>query len=874
VGELVRELACDPQLGLTQREARQRWERWGPNTVVAQRPTSACTLFLRQLADTMVLVLLGATAVSLLLGEWGDGVTILAIVLLNAVLGLVQESRAQQALRALERLNAPACVVLRDGLPRQLSATELVPGDVILLEAGSRVPADARVLEAAGLAVDESLLTGESRPAGKGPGTHPPDTPAAERSNVVHLGTAVVRGRGKALVVATGMRTQLGRIAELIRTRREEPTPLQRRLEELGKYLVAACLALCAGVVAVGIARGEAPYRMLLVGVSLAVAAIPEGLPAVVTIALAVGVQRMIRRRAVIRRLPAVETLGCATVVVTDKTGTLTRNELAVRRLFVGERLLRPQGRGFVGESGQVWPAQDRALELALLAGALCNDASIAAGREWGDPTEVALLREAARAGIIPELRRWERLAEVPFEPERRHMRVRCRTGREQAAYLKGAPEVVLGKCSFWQRNREREGLDDAAVGRIQAAAEAMADGALRVLALAWQPLPAGGGGQVPPAGYTFLGLVGLADPPRPEVGEALARCRRAGIRVLMATGDHPRTAAALAEEVGLTDPPVRVRQGRELEELEPAALGRAVEECAVWARVSPGQKLRLVEALHRQGRVVAMTGDGVNDAPALKAADIGVAMGRGGTDVAREAADMVLADDNFATIVAAVEEGRAVYDNVRKFVRYLLACNTGEVLVMLLAVAIGLPVPLLPLQILWVNLVTDGLPALALGVDPREPGIMERPPRPGSESIFARGLAGKILGRGLLIAAGTLAVFTWGMISGDLALARTLALAALAVSQLFHSFDCRSERRSILELGLTGNPYLLGAVGFSGALLLLAIYGPGMERVFGTVPLDAGEWAAVLGVSAAGSAAFALQRGAGRRSARRRLVG
>jgi Ca2+-transporting ATPase len=858
--EVLLALRTDGRRGIEPDEALNRLSEAGPNELESAPPTPWWRIFLNQFRDFMVLVLLAATAISFALHETGDAITIVAIVLMNAVLGFLQEFRAERAVDTLKALTAPVARVVRGGEIQQVEARTLVPGDVMVLEAGDRVPADARLLEAWALEVDESALTGESHPVLKTvEAVRDPALPIGDRRSLLYMGTALTRGRARAVVVATGMRTEMGRIAHLIDTAEEEPTPLQRRLEQLGKILVGLSLAIVLVVVVTGIVRGEPLYQMFLTGVSLAVAAIPEGLPAIVTVALALGIQRMIRSHAIVRRLPAVETLGSVTVIASDKTGTLTKNQMtAVAVLAGGQEYGRAPGGGLRDLAGQ-GPGDDvsllmRAVILSSTA-ALdeAGDAGSASGT--GDPTELALLRAAWEAGEVPSRVRAEHqiLGEIPFESERRRMAVAVRDRKEQAfVYVKGAPDVVLGLCRFVREDGRLVPLDAGRRTRVTEANERMAGEALRVLAVAYRPLGAQPGQDAEwERDLVLLGLVGMIDPPRPEAIDAVRQCHRAGIRTIMITGDHPKTAAAIARQMGiLTDAgDGEVVTGRDLDGMDDQVLADTVLSARVFARVSPPHKLRVVRALKRLGHVVAMTGDGVNDAPAVKEADIGVAMGITGTDVTKEASAMILTDDNFATIVRAVREGRAIYDNIRKFIRYLLSCNVGEVLVMFLAAFLGLPLPLLPIQILFVNLVTDGLPAMALGVDPPAPGGMERPPRPPGESIFARGLGSKIAIRGMLIGVATLAVFAWAIGAGGLGIreARTLALATLIMSQLFHVFDARAEDRNFLEVGLWSNPWAVLAVSTSVAMLLAIVYQPGLRELFRTDPLTLSDWALVV---------------------------
>ena len=922
-GQALAELAADPAGGLSEREAQRRLDEIGPNQLTAAEKTPWWQMLLAQFKDFMVLVLLAATAVSYVMGETADAITIVVIVVLNAVLGFAQEYRAEQSLEALKQLAAPTARIRRDGQEMEAAARDLVPGDILLLEAGDKVPADARLLEASGLEVEEAALTGESLPVRKSPGwTGAPDVGIGDRRNMVFMGTTVTRGRALALVAETGMTTEMGRIADLMQQVEIEETPLQRRLEQLGKWLVLACLFVCALVVAAGLLRSdnltsEEVTSLFMAGVSLAVAAIPEGLPAIVTVALALGVQRMIKRSAIVRRLQAVETLGCATVICSDKTGTLTKNEMMVRAAWAGGTRFDVTGDGyrpsgdFLADGHAIRPLEEPALAQMLKTAAICSNAQLiqasggkksllkkmaggASRGEWtvqGDPTEGALVVAATKAGYRPDkLQQWhQRLMEIPFESERRRMSVLTRSeDGEAAVHLKGAPDTVLELATHIFVHGKVEPLTDQLKRTILAENDRMASQALRVLGVAFRPI----GAKVPiavPQGddfnpdqaaavwereLIFLGLVGMIDPPRPEVKKAVQSAHRAGIRTVMITGDHPATALAVAHELTITGEEGRAVTGRQLDVMSDQELVETVQTVKVFARVSPQHKLRIVRAFKSLGEIVAMTGDGVNDAPAVKEADIGVAMGRTGTDVTKEASAMILSDDNFATIVAAVEEGRGIYDNIRKFIRYLLSCNTGEVLTMFLAALMKLPLPLLPIQILFVNLVTDGLPAMALGVEKPEPDVMKRSPRRPDEGVFARRLGHKILGRGMLIGLGTLGAFltcvalaapTPGIARlADPAIlerARTMALATLVCAQLIHVFDCRSEWRSIFDNNLFGNPWLVAAVASSLTALLMSLYWAPMATVFGTAPLTAPDWLIVLGFASAGEILVALRR-------------
>lgn len=886
--QVLTELKSDGKRGLTAKEAERRLRQCGPNELEQEPPPSAWQIFWAQFQDFMILVLLGATAISFVLGEVVDAVAILAIVFGNAILGFVQEYRAERSLEALQELTAPLATVIRDGKTQRIDARDLVPGDIVVLEGGDRVPADIRLLETSVFQVEEAALTGESVPVDKDDRFAPKgEIPLGDRRNMAYMGTIVTKGRAVGVVVATGMDTEIGKIAELIGDYEDDGTPLQNRLEQLGRWLLAGCLLIVAMVFAAGVLRGFSVYRMFLVGVSLAVAAIPEGLPAVVTIALAVGVQRMIRRNAIIRKLPAVETLGCATVICSDKTGTLTQNQMTVTEVVLPSGRLEVTGSGYsprgeVLQNGSPVDIGQTHLQLAAKVCAICNHAELRhSGRVGmmqsirqrfrggldsdryeliGDPTEGALLVLAAKLGqsLDQSVRRGRVIGEIPFESDRKRMTVVTQENHRTTAWVKGAPDVILPLCDRIQDGERARSITHHDRRAMAAANNDMAKRALRVLALAYRDVPVSSGRRVGDPGMTeaelesklvFVGLVGMIDPPRPEVKQAVKTAAAAGIRSIMVTGDHLQTAEAVARQLGLIGERQTGVTGDALDAMDDDELQRVVKTTSVFARVSPRHKLRIVKALKASGEVVAMTGDGVNDAPAVKEADIGVSMGKTGTDVTKEASAMVLADDNYATIVAAVEEGRGIYDNIRKFIRYLLGCNVGEVLTMFLGTMLSLPLPLVPIQILWMNLVTDGLPAIALGVDPPDPTVMHRPPRPANEGVFARRLHLKIIARGSLIGICTLFVFMYELYMGsrDVDTARTMAFTALVMAQFFYVFQCRSEQYGIFELGLSSNPYLVLAVMVSFCMQLAVLYLPWLQPVFKTVALDAFQWVVVL---------------------------
>jgi P-type Ca2+ transporter type 2C len=893
VEDVIAALGGDSQRGLSEDDARSRLERYGANELATGKAVPAWRRFITQFQDVLVILLLVATAISA--GLWAverdaawpyEAFAIFAIVLLNAVLGFVQESRAEAALAALRAMSAAHATVIRAGARRSIPAAEIVPGDIALIEEGDTIAADARLLESAALQTAEAALTGESLPVTKDAAPIAEDVPLGDRGNMVFSGTAVTYGRGKAIVIATGMHTEMGRIAGLLKATPDEPTPLQRELDRTGKVLglvvIAIAAVMIATIVLVENVRGAAAlFEVLILGVALAVAAVPEGLPAIVTAVLSIGVQRMARRNAIVRHLAAVETLGSATVIASDKTGTLTRNEMTVRVVVTASGRATFEGSGYAPEgtvrADEGKPIGDELrveIERALAVADRANNASVQQqnGR-WtvqGDPTEAALLVAARKCGLSSEAleKRLPRVGEVPFSSERKLMSTIHRdTDQEHAGivFTKGAPDVLLARCAFEVFADGKRPLTPERRREILNVNEALAGDALRTLGVAGRWLDedvladyASRPDQRVEQSLVFAGLIGMIDPPRLEAKDAVARAKRAGIRPIMITGDHPRTAAVIAQELGISTDG-RTLTGAELENLSAADGSRAAAEVSVYARVNPEHKLRIVDALRRAGEVVAMTGDGVNDAPALKKADIGIAMGITGTDVSKEAADVVLADDNFATIVAAVAEGRAIFANIRKFLRYLLSSNIGEVMTMffgvLLATSIGLPteegrivLPLLATQILWINLVTDGAPALALGLDPADDTLMDQPPRPIGEGVITRHMWRGILFVGTIMAAGTLfaldASLPGGFVDGrgDLRYAQTMAFTTLMLFQLFNVINARSDEQSAF-VGLFMNHWLWAAIGGSLALQLLVVYAPFLQRAFGTTELSGRDW-------------------------------
>jgi len=826
-------LGSDAKRGLAPTEVAHRIEQYGPNLLQQGRQRGPLGILIDQFADFMILVLMAAAVLSGVIGDMADTLAIIAILLLNAIIGFTQEYRAERAMAALQRIAAPAATVIRGGNRETIAASALVPGDLVLMEAGNMVPADLRLVEAVRMRADEAALTGESVPVDKDAAMlAEADASLGDRRNMAYKGTIITYGRGSGIVVATGMQTQLGHIAALLAASGDSKTPLQKRLAYFGQRLAIFVLLICVVIFASGLARGEPPLLMLLTAVSLAVAAIPEALPAVVTIALALGAYRLVEHQALMRRLPSVETLGSITYICSDKTGTLTENRMRVEYCLLDGKVIAPeQAEGLVAEQ-------------LFTAIALCNDAAGGdAGGVTGDPTEVALHVAAQRAGFSRDAveRDAPRRAELPFDSTRMRMTTFHATVVGVQAYTKGAPEAVLPLCIQALAETGETSIDLVALG---SAAAAMAADGLRVLAVAcrrWDSIPDLNDVDAVETGLIFIGLVGLIDPPRSEAASAVEMCRSAGITPVMITGDHPATARAIARRLGIAGDDDVVITGRELAAMDDSALAERVLQARVYARVDPAQKIRVVEALQSRGQFVAMTGDGVNDAPALKRADIGVAMGRGGTDVAREASDMVLLDDNFATIVAAVRGGRRIYDNIRRFIKYVLTTNSAEVLLIFLAPFLGLPLPLLPLHILWVNLVTDGLPGLALTAEPAEPGIMRRPPRLPGESLFAHGMWQHILWVGALMGGLVLGLQYWGMASGN-ANWQTMVFTALTFAQLAHVMAIRSDRESLLTIGLFSNRPLVITVAVTIALQLSLIYIPVLNRIFDTTPLSASE--------------------------------
>ncbi len=867
VGDVAKRLSANTLSGLTRAEASRRLRTHGPNRIEEQQTRSIAAMIADQLSDVMILVLLAASVVAGFVGDIEDSIVIIVIVAVNAIIGFVQEYRAERALEALRGMVAPTARVLREGSQQIIPANDLVPGDLVQITEGDIVPADLRLLETTALRADESMLTGESVPVDKDAGiSMPTDAPVGDRSNMVFKGAIITHGRGVGLAVATGMASEFGRIAGMLGSLERTETPLQRRLARFSWWLSLAVIALCAVIFSFGLLRGEPPLLMFMTAVSLAVAAVPEALPAVITVALALGARDMMRQNALVRSLPAVETLGSVTTICSDKTGTLTQNKMEVERALVA------------GDAIKLDDASVRTPQVTTLltAMALCNDVELSAGEAMGDPTEIALAESAAEVGFLRKdlEERLPRIDEAAFDSERKRMTTLHRDGAGLRALTKGAPEVVLPLCTaVLGQPLDRQGLAPATAA-ILVEAERLAQEGLRVMAFAERRWPdAAEVAESPPAtlehDMTFIALVALLDPPRPEACAAVADCKRAGIRPVMITGDHPATAQQIGQRLGFIDRAEQVIAGPELKVLDDKALADRMIDVRVFARADPAQKIRIVKALQADGDIVAMTGDGVNDAPALKRADIGVAMGRGGTDVAREASSLVLLDDNFATIVGAVRAGRRIYDNVRKFIKYTMTSNSGEIWTIFLAPFFGLPIPLLPIHILWINLVTDGLPGLALAVEPEEDGLMRRAPRPPNESVFAHGMWQHIIWCGLAMGLICLATQAWAISTGREDSWQTMVFTVLTLSQMGHVLAIRSELAPLVSSRFFANRALLGAVGLTIALQLAIIYIPALNPIFKTVPLSAADLAICLILSSVVAGLVEIEKWFRRRAAR-----
>ncbi|MDO4542154.1 MAG: cation-translocating P-type ATPase [Bacillota bacterium] len=833
--EALKDLGSDREKGLTTGEAKKRLEKWGKNLIENKKRDRIILVFFRQFCDFMVMVLMGAAVISAACGEIVDAMMILAIILLNGILGFVQEYKAERSLESLKKLYTDESLVLRNGVKVTIPADDIVPGDIVVISQGDKAPADMRLLEAWNIEAEEAILTGEAHFVSKSVETIEGRVGISECKNMLFSGTTIVKGRGLALVTATAMNTEMGKIADLLSKAGNDPTPLQLRLKSLGKWLIAICVGICVIISLWGMVMGGDIFDMVLTGVSLGVASIPEGLPAIVTICLALGVWRLAKCNAIVKKLPAVETLGSTTVICTDKTGTLTENRMALAELFLDGAWLKPEPMTYKSSSS---------LGRSLKVMATCHSLHYADGEVEGDPTEVALFKGVK--AIDPDLTMTTKPdREIPFDSRRRMMS----TLVQDVSYVKGAPGAVMQCCHKILVDGGEKVLTGEIREQIRRQVEDRSSKGYRVLALAYRKGVTGA--EAMERDLVFLSLAALTDPIRADVFPAMAKAEAAGIKTVMITGDHNGTALAVAKALSMASEPSEVALGKDVQTIKGNS-GSELDKKRVFARVSPEDKMKIVRFYKDRGEVVAMTGDGVNDAPALKEADIGIAMGLGGADVTREAADFILADNNFASIVQAVEEGRGIYDNIRKFIRYLLSSNLGEVLTMFIAVAFGFPLPLVPLQILWINLATDGLPALALGLERPAPSLMQKKPRPKNEGIFAGGLGKKIFLRGILIGLTSIGVFLGSIIAwGEIDIARTMAFTALVFSQLFYVFDCRSEDESPFALGFFSNPYLTAAVVFSAGLQCLVLYVPWFQQVFHTVPLTLSQWGIILVLTA-----------------------
>jgi|TARA_B100001971_G_C18255706_1_gene581897 Ca2+-transporting ATPase len=844
--EVFKELNTQKE-GLTEKEVEKRLKKYGYNEIKEAKKISPLKIFLQQFNSAVVYILIAALLISLFLGERIDAIVIGIILILNALFGFYQEYRAEKSIEALKKLSSLKATVIREGKEKDIDAKLLVPGDIIKLETGDKIPADSRIFELINLQTQEAALTGESLPVKKGLNVLPEKTPLADRINMVFSGTIITSGKGKAIVTSTGMNGEIGKIAKLIEGAEEEATPLQKKLNMLGRRLGVITIIVSVIVFLGGILKGGSVLEFFIVAVSLAVAAIPEGLPAIVTIGLALSVKRMVKRNALIRKLPSVETLGSTTVICTDKTGTLTKNEMTVKKIYINGNVIDVTGSGyekkgkFLANNKEINPKE---MELLLRAGVLNNDAAFDGEQVIGDPTEAALIVSAAKAGIDRDIlqKKYPRKDEILFTSERKIMTTMHNINGEHIAYVKGAPEIVLNKCNSIYENGKIKKLTAIRKNEILEANKQFANHALRVLGFAYKTVMDKSRTE---KNLIFIGLQGMIDPPRDEVKDAITKCKKAGIKVVVITGDNEVTAKAVAHAIGIEG---RSITGKDLDKLKD--LTKYVDDITIYARVNPEHKIKIVDALKKKGHIVAMTGDGVNDAPALKKADIGIAMGITGTDVAKEASDVILTDDNFTSIVNAVEEGRGIYDNIKKFVSYLLSSNTGEVLTIFVAIMLGLPLPLIAIMILWNNLITDGLPALALSVDPPDPDIMERKPRKNHERIISNPIIVRLLIVGFTIMISTLTIFHFYSTEKYLAYAQTVALCTLMISQMFNVLNCRSEFNSLFKIGIFTNMKLWGAILFSVIMQIIAVQTPFFNTFLKTVPLTLMDWLYVVLIS------------------------
>lgn len=876
VEQVEQKLHVASNKGLNPKQVNQRRRQYGENALATQKSPSRWLLFLKQFQDFMVLVLLAATLIAGLLGEYIDAIAIMVIVLINAFIGFFQEQKAEKSMEKLKELSAPMANVLRNGKWEKRLSKEVVVGDIVKINSGDRIPADVRIIQSNSMETEESALTGESLPVMKHATAIPRDNlDAQDQANMGFMGTLVTRGSGIGIVVGTGMNTVMGQIASLMDNTKKVMTPLERKLAELGKVLIAVALLLTALVVVLGVLQGHSVYNMFLAGVSLAVAAIPEGLPAIVTVALSLGVQRMIRKKAIVRQLSAVETLGSASVICSDKTGTMTENQMTVKEIYLNGENIYVSGDGY-NLRGDYFLNNNKLngnypnLESMLLYGMLCNNASLFVKKGKynvdGDPTDGALLIAARKLGLTKDFgEKYRVIKEIPFDSDRKRMSVIVEDENGMRFLVtKGAPDVLLPRSAYVMNEAGRKVMLPADKNDIDQAMNGMADRAMRTIAIAMRPVSKNDSlnSASLEKDLTFIGLYGMIDPPRKEVKSAIEECKEAGIKTVMITGDHVKTAQAIAKNLNLLPEHGMVLEGYQLNEMSTNALEDIIEDVYVFARVTPEHKLKIVKAFQNRGHIVAMTGDGVNDAPAIKASNIGISMGISGTDVTKEASSLILMDDNFATIKSAIHEGRNIYENIRKFIRYLLASNVGEILVMLFAMMLAMPLPLVPVQILWVNLVTDGLPAMALGLDKSEEDVMKRKPRNPAEGIFARGLGYKIISRGILIGIVTLIAFMVAYQNNpdNLVYGQTVAFTTLVMAQLIHVFDCRSEK-SIFSRNPFENMYLVLAVLSSLLLLLVVIYWEPLQPIFHTTALGLRDWMFIGAMSAIPTVLFGFTK-------------
>ncbi|WP_128895934.1 cation-translocating P-type ATPase [Longirhabdus pacifica] len=867
VQEVTNELKTSPHDGLTQQEAEERLKKEGRNEFTENQKPTVLKLIWEQINSILIYILIAAAVISAVVGEIADAIIIFIVILLNAVIGVIQESKAEKSLEALKKMSTPKAVVKRDNVVQEIPSEELVPGDLVLIDAGRYIPADIRLTETANLKIEESSLTGESLPVDKEENwTGEPDTPLANQQNMAFMSTLSTYGRGEGVVVGTGMQTEIGKIAGMLNKQEKEMTPLQRKLASLGKFLGIAAIAISCIIFFIGYLQGREVLEMFLISVSLAVAAIPEGLPAIVTIVLALGVQRMIKRNAIIRKLPAVETLGAVSVICSDKTGTLTQNKMTVTHFYANGAYEKWEPEAIQQSS------TDTSKQLFLHAMVLCNDAVVTEEKEAGDPTEIALVRAGLQVNKDKrELEQtYERMYEIPFDSERKMMSTVYQVDEDLTLFAKGATESLLPRASHVHVNGEDVPITKQHIQHIHEAVDSMAKEALRVLAIAYKPLPSDVTLEpsIEDKDLVLLGLVGMIDPPREEAKDSIQQCKHAGIKTVMITGDNPKTALAIGKQLGMVDHHDEVMTGQQLEQINDEVLQEKCKTMHIFARVSPEHKVRIVQALRAEGHIVSMTGDGVNDAPSLKQADVGVAMGQSGTDVAKGAADIVLTDDNFSTIVSAVEEGRNIYQNIKKSVLFLLSCNFGEIVALFIAILLGWPAPLTAIHILWVNLITDTFPAIALGVDPDDPDAMKHHPRDPKENILSKKTGIYTVLNGTLIGLLTLIAFMealrWqtgestffsidfsALSDSQLIYAQTMAFITLSVSQLFHSLNLRHTRKSIFQVGWFSNKYLVGAIILGIGIQFVLVVTPIFNDIFNITLLSLQDWLFIIGLSA-----------------------